>query len=285
MKIDGKTKQLGIIGYPVEHSFSPKMQNFISEKMEENYTYSAWCVEPEKLSDAIKGVRALNIRGINVTAPHKKEVMQYLDYVSNQAKMLGAVNTIVNENGRLCGYNSDAEGFYQALYSEGITMQGKDMLIIGAGGVVKPTLMRIIMEKPNSVTVVNRTKSKAEAIKAAIKEQMDFEISTEFDKDKHYDIVINATSAGMAPQLDRLPIDGIEEIESLDFIDEKTSVVDMIYNPIHTLFLKEARKRGAKTMNGLGMLIYQGLISHELFTGNKLPKDMADIVRIEVFRA
>lgn len=159
------------------------------------------------------------------------------------------------------------------------------MLIIGAGGVVKPTLMRIIMEKPNSVTVVNRTKSKAEAIKAAIKEQMDFEISTEFDKDKHYDIVINATSAGMAPQLDRLPIDGIEEIESLDFIDEKTSVVDMIYNPIHTLFLKEARKRGAKTMNGLGMLIYQGLISHELFTGNKLPKDMADIVRIEVFRA
>ena len=205
MKIDGKTKQLGIIGYPVEHSFSPKMQNFISEKMEENYTYSAWCVEPEKLSDAIKGVRALNIRGINVTAPHKKEVMQYLDYVSDQAKMLGAVNTIVNENGRLCGYNSDAEGFYQALYSEGITMQGKDMLIIGAGGVVKPTLMRIIMEKPNSVTVVNRTKSKAEAIKAAIKEQMDFEISTEFDKDKHYDIVINATSAGMAHRGSRKP--------------------------------------------------------------------------------
>lgn len=285
MKIDGHTKQLGIIGCPVEHTFSPKLQNFISERMGENYVYLAWHVEPEKLADAIAGMKALNIRGMNVTAPHKKAVMQYLDVISEQAQLLGSVNTVVNKNGRLYGYNTDAEGFYAALYNEGILMEGKNILIIGAGGVVKPTLMRIIQENPSSVTVVNRTKSKVTALKESIKEQMDFEINTDVNAFSHYDIVINATSAGMAPQLDSLPIDGIEEIESLDFIDKDTAVVDMIYNPKHTLFLKEARKRGAKTMNGLGMLIHQGLIAHELFTGNKLPKDMADIVTIEVFRS
>lgn len=285
MKIDGHTRQLGIIGCPVEHTFSPKLQNFISEHMEENYVYSAWHVEPEKLKDAIAGMKALNIRGINVTAPHKKAVMQYLDVISEQAKLLGSVNTVVNKNGRLYGYNTDAEGFYAALYNEGILMEGKNILIIGAGGVVKPTLIRIIQEDPASVTVVNRTKSKVIALKEAIKEQMDFEINTDVKKFDHYDIVINATSAGMAPQLDALPIDDIEEIDNLDFIDKNTAVIDMIYNPKHTRFLKEVRKRGAKTMNGLGMLIYQGLIAHELFTGNKLPKDMADIVTIEVFRS
>ncbi|MDO5396579.1 MAG: shikimate dehydrogenase [bacterium] len=285
MKIDGHTKQLGIIGCPVEHTFSPKLQNFISERMEENYVYSAWHVEPEKLEDAIAGMKALNIRGLNVTAPHKKAVMQYLDVISEQAQLLGSVNTVVNKNGRLYGYNTDAEGFYAALYNEGIFMERKNILIIGAGGVVKPTLMRIIQENPLSVTVVNRTKSKVIALKNAIKEQMDFEINTDFKVFEHYDIVINATSAGMEPQLNALPIDGIDEIDSMDFIDKDTAVVDMIYNPKHTLFLKEARKRGAKTMNGLGMLIHQGLIAHELFTGNKLPKDMADIVMIEVFRS
>lgn len=285
MKIDGNTKQLGIIGDPVEHSFSPKMQNFISERMGENYVYSAWRVTPDKLSDAIAGMKALNIRGINVTAPHKKEVMQYLDVISDQARLLGSVNTVVNKGGRLYGYNTDAEGFYAALYNEGITMEGKNILIIGAGGVVKPTLMRIIQEKPASVTVVNRTKAKVTALKDALKEQMGFEINTDFKAFDHYDVVVNATSAGMAPQLDALPIDGIDEIDSLDFIDKNTAVVDMIYNPKHTLFLKEARKLGAKTMNGLGMLIHQGLIAHELFTENKLPKDMTDIVTIEVFRS
>jgi shikimate dehydrogenase len=283
MKIDGHTKQLGIIGCPVEHSFSPVLQNFISEKLGENYVYSAWHVEPEKLGDAIAGMKALGIRGINVTAPHKKEVMKYLDEISPQAQLLGAVNTVVNRNGKLYGYNTDAEGFYLALLNQGISLEGKRILIIGAGGVVKPTLMRIIQEKPKSVTVVNRTKSKAEALKDAIKEQMDYEISTTIES-FDFDVVINATSAGMAPQLDKLPIDGIDEIENLDFINENTAVVDMIYNPKRTLFLKEAKERGAKIMNGLDMLIYQGLIAHELFTDSTLPKDMADIVRIEVFR-
>ena len=142
--------------------------------------------------------------------------------------------------------------------------------------------MRIIQANPKEVTVVNRTKEKAMRLAESIKEQMGFVINTEIEN-FNFDIVINTTSAGMEPQTDALPIDMINEIENLDFINENTSVVDMIYNPDETLFLKEAQKRGARTINGLGMLIHQGLIAYELFTDTKLPEDMADVVKKEVF--
>lgn len=282
MRIDGHTKQLGIIGMPVEHSFSPKMHNFISDTLGVNYVYSAWAVDAENLKAAIDGVRALGIAGINVTAPHKKAVMEHIDVVSEQASLLGAVNTVVNRDGKLYGYNTDADGFCAALASAGIEISGKRLLVIGAGGVVKPTLTRITQEKPHSITIVNRTKSRAEDLAKAIEEQTGFKIETELNE-LDFDIVINTTSAGMEPQLDALPIDAIEGIDNLDFINENTAVVDMIYNPEETKFLRMARERGAKTVNGLGMLIYQGLIAYELFTGEKLPEDMAQRVKKEVF--
>lgn len=263
--ISGHTKQLGIIGYPIEHTFSPKMHNFISCLIEKDYVYSAWLVEPKNLEAAICGMRALNIAGINVTAPHKVEVMKYLDEVSEQAKLLGSVNTVVNSGGKLIGYNTDAEGFYAALRSEGIDVKGKKILVIGAGGVVKPTLIRLIQEQPESVTVVNRTKPKVMALAEIIHDTTGFGILTEVD-DKQFDIVINTTSAGMEPQLDALPTDAVEEFDDLSFIDKHTAVIDMIYNPAETRFLAQARERGAKTVNGLGMLIYQGIIAYELFT-------------------
>jgi shikimate dehydrogenase len=283
LQISGHTKQLGIIGYPVEHSFSPKMHNFISERLNNDYVYSAWRVAPNELEAAINGIRALGISGVNVTAPHKVEVMKYIDVVSEQAKLLGSVNTIVNRDGKLYGYNTDSEGFYAMLKNAGIDVEDKKLLIIGAGGVVKPTLIRLIQAKPKSITVVNRTKSKVLALKESLKAAMGFEIETEV-RDKDYDIVINTTSAGMEPQLDSLPIDALEEFDDLSFINQNTAVVDMIYNPDETLFLKEAKKRGAKTtLNGLGMLINQGIISYEYFTGEKLPKDISEIVKREVF--
>lgn len=281
--VSGHTKQLGIIGYPVEHSFSPKMHNFISEMLNNDYIYSAWRVRPEDLEAAVNGIRALNIAGINVTAPHKAEVMKYIDEVSEQARLLGSVNTVVNRNGRLCGYNTDAEGFCAALKSAGIEAADKKILIIGAGGVVKPTIIRLIQEKPREITVVNRTKSKVMALAEAIKDRTGFGILTEV-KDKAFDIVINTTSAGMEPQLDKLPIDELEEFDDLSFINENTAVVDMIYNPDETLFLREAKKRGAKkAINGLGMLIYQGIIAYELFTGSKLPENISEVIKKEVF--
>lgn len=280
--INGSTKQLGIIGTPIEHSFSPKMHNFIANMLNMNYVYSAWEVKEENLKDAIDGIRALGIKGINVTAPHKEAVMQHLNVIDEKAKTLGSVNTVVNRDGRLYGYNTDADGFCAALASEGIVLSDKNILVIGAGGVVKPTLTRIIMEKPQSVTILNRTKSKAVELASSIEKKTGFKIITEIDK-LNFDIVINTTSAGMAPQTEALPIDAIEDLNNLDFINNNTAVVDMIYNPEETVFLKEAKKRGAKTLNGLGMLIYQGLIAFELFTEAKLPENMAEIVKREVF--
>lgn len=280
--INGHTKQLGIIGYPVEHSFSPVMHNFISETIHNNYVYSAWCVKPENLEKAIDGIRALGISGINVTAPHKVEVMKYLDCISDVAKELGSVNTVVNRDGKLYGYNTDADGFCMALDKAGIQIKGSKILIIGAGGVVRPTLIRLIDNGAAEITVVNRTKSKAMAMAEDILNTKGFKVRTEIDKLK-FDIVINTTSAGMEPQENVLPIDSIEEINDLSFIDENTAVVDMIYNPDETLFLKKARENGAKTLNGLGMLIYQGIIAYELFTDTKLPSDMGERIKKEVF--
>ncbi len=283
LEINGHTRQLGIIGYPVEHSFSPSMHNYISDKLHNNYVYGAWCVTPENLGKAIDGMRALGIRGINVTAPHKVEVMKYLDCVTDGAKELGSVNTVVNRDGKLYGYNTDADGFCMALCKAGIRIKDSRILIIGSGGVVRPTVIRLIDNEPKSVTIVNRTKSKAVSLAEDITSVKKFKVETELSEAK-FDIVINTTSAGMAPQEDVLPIDNIDEIDDLSFIDENTAVVDMIYNPDETLFLKEARKKGAKTLNGLGMLIYQGIIAYELFTDTKLPEDMGDCIRKEVFR-
>ena len=283
IEINGHTKQLGIIGYPVEHSFSPAMHNFISEQIHKNYVYSAWRVAPEDLESAINGMRALNIKGINVTAPHKVEVMKYLDCVTDGAKELGSVNTVVNREGKLYGYNTDADGFCMALKKEDIHIRDSKNLIIGAGGVVRPTVIRLIDNGASEITVVNRTQSRAESLAGDIKNTKNFDIKTSIT-DREFDIVINTTSAGMEPQENVLPIDNIDQIKDLSFINEKTAVVDMIYNPSRTLFLKEAQNRGAKILNGFGMLIYQGIIAYELFTDEKLPEDMGERIKREVFK-
>lgn len=280
--ITAKTLQLGIIGDPVDHSFSPKMHNFIAERTGMDYVYSAFHVKPENVGDAIRGMRALGIRGINVTAPHKRAVMEYLDEISPDAKLLGSVNTIVNRDGKLTGYNTDSEGFYLALKNAGIELAGSRILVMGAGGVVKPTLIRIAREKPESITIVNRTPEKAAAAAAGIEEVTGFKIDTQIT-DLDFDIVLNTTSAGMAPQLDALPCDSIDAIYNFDFIKPGMAAVDMIYNPAKTKFLKLAEKRGARILNGLDMLIYQGLTAYELFTDTTLPADMAELVRKEVF--
>lgn len=282
--VTSHTKQLGIIGCPAEHSFSPAMHNYISSEMHKDYIYCAYNVKPEFLAGAIEGMRALGIRGYNVTAPHKQEVMQYLDVISEQAKLLGSVNTVVNRDGKLYGYNTDSDGFYAALKNAGIEVKGSSILMMGCGGVVRPTLVRLIQAEPDSITVVNRTMAKAEKLSDELYKTMGFRIKTEFDPNG-YDIIINTTSAGMEPQEDVLPIDSIAEIEDLDFIKPGCAAVDMIYNPSETLFLKEAKKRGARILNGLDMLIYQGVIAYELFTDSKLPDDMAERIRKEVFGA
>lgn len=282
IKIDGHTQHLGIIGYPIEHTFSPAMHNFISEAVHNNFIYSAYLIPPEQLENAINAVRALDIKGINVTAPHKVEVMQYLDEVTDTARELGSVNTVVNRGGKLYGYNTDADGFCMMLEKNDITIKGSNILIIGAGGVTRPTVIRLIDNGASAITVLNRTKEKADSLADDIMKVKGFKINTtvnSFD----FDIVINTTSAGMEPLENALPTDSISEISDLSFINENTAVVDMIYNPSETRFLKESRERGAKTLNGLGMLIYQGVIAYELFTDTKLPSNIGELIQREVF--
>ncbi|MDO4617889.1 MAG: shikimate dehydrogenase [Clostridia bacterium] len=258
--ITAKTKVFGIIGNPVEHSKSPVMHSEFANLTDEDLVYMAFPVKEGDLKAAVDGLRALGICGINVTAPYKNDVIEFLDEVSEDAKKANSVNTVVNENGKLKGYTTDAEGLYRSIAKEGFDVKDKDILIFGAGGVVKPILIEFIKRGAKSIAVLNRTKSKAEALKE------EFEIDTEIIK-AHYDIVINTTSAGMHPQENVMPY------EDISFVDKDTLCVDLIYNPEETLFLKAAKEMGARILNGRGMLICQGIIAYELFTGKKLPEN------------
>ena len=282
MEINGRTIQLGKIGDPIGHSFSPQMHNFISKYMGNNYIYSAFNVKPQDLSKAIEGIRALNIRGVNVTAPHKINVMQYLDEISPDAKILGSVNTVVNNNGVLTGYNTDSEGFYTSLVKAGITVKNSNILVMGCGGVVNPTLIRIIKEQPNSITLLNRTKEKAIDFAEKIYNITGYRIKTDISN-IDYNIIINTTMAGMEHNIDALPWDSIDGLDCEKYFNKNVSAVDMIYNPEETKFLKMAKDKGCKTLNGLGMLIYQGIIAYELFTDTTLPQNITELITKEVF--
>ncbi len=276
IEINGETKQMGIIGYPVEHSYSPQMHNYISSLMGNNYTYSAYCVKSEDLAQAMNGLRALGFAGVNVTAPHKFHVMEYIDELSDKAKIFKSVNTVVNRSGKLYGYNTDADGFYKSLLKKGCDIKGKDLLILGAGGAAQPIAALFAMEGAKSITVINRTREKALGLAEYVKEVTGFSVECEIGL-THYDVLINTTSAGMYPDVDVMP-----KVD-MSLIDSSSYAADMIYNPGETLFLKEAKKRGAKTLNGLGMLIYQGIIAYELFTDTKLPGDIFDKILKNVF--
>lgn len=282
MNVTAKTKHLGIIGNPVGHSFSPLMHNFISDYVGNDCVYTAFPVENSNLKDAVAGLRALGIQGVNVTAPHKVAVMEYLDDIDDTAKVLGSVNTIVNKNGKLIGYNTDSEGFYMSLVKSDIEIKNKNILVMGCGGVVMPIVVRMIKENPNSITLLNRTKSKAESLGEKIYAMTGFNILTDLDFDE-CDVLINTTTAGMGEQKDKLPQENISELKNKDIFSNAQAAVDLIYNPECTMFLAEAKKRGIKTLNGLDMLIYQGILSYELFCDVTLPENMAELIRKEVF--
>lgn len=274
--INGNTKTLAIIGHPVHHSHSPEMHTFLSEKYNNNYVYVPFDVLPENLESAVNGIRSLGIAGVNVTAPHKFNVMKYIDEISDNAKKFGSVNTVVNRNGKLFGYNTDADGFYSSMLHDGVDVKNRDILIIGAGGATQPIAVLFAMQSAKSITVQNRTKANAERLAEYVKQITGYTINT-VPTLPHYDIVINTTSVGMYPDTDACPI------SDFSFIDKNTYAADMIYNPEKTLFLQNCEKNGAKISNGLGMLIYQGIMAYELFTDTKLPENTFDIIKKEVF--
>jgi shikimate dehydrogenase len=215
---------------------------------------------------ALEGIKGLNISGMNVTIPYKEEVIPYLDQLSEEAAIIGAVNVIKNDNGRLVGYNSDAMGFASSLKTRGISAYNKDILILGAGGAAKAIAVALAMDGAHCIRIANRSLERAKALSYLIcssfphVQTQALDITQEKLTDKA-DIIINATSVGMWPNHQGMPIGPGQRFS------KKQIVIDIIYNPETTLFLKEAQRWGCKTINGMEMLIYQALESIRIWTG------------------
>lgn len=268
IKIDGKTKIVGLIGHPVAHTFSPAMHNSCFAELGLNWIYLPFCIRPENLEQTLKGLGAIeNVKGANVTIPHKEEVIKYLDDLSQEASLIGAVNTISFSNGKVVGDNTDGKGFIAALKEEGFNPEGKDVLILGAGGAGRAVAVSLAKEGASRITLVDLNIAKAKGLASEIENSFKEvkagaaglkEITLE-----ETDLLVNATGCGMKEE-DPLPI-----FSSL--LHQGLFVYDLIYNPAQTLLLKESAKKGARTANGLGMLIHQAALSFNIWTGKEAP--------------
>ena len=271
----GKTKVCGIIGDPIEHTVSPQMHNAAFAKMGIDYLYIPFRVRKEGLGKAIEGMRALNIRGLNVTIPHKVAVIPFLDELDPLAEKIGAVNTIVNEDGVLKGYNTDATGFLQALLERGTEPRGKNMVILGAGGASR-AISFILAEGDAHLVILNRLLELdwAEELAHRLSQTFNQEVKAlKLDEENlamvldRADILVNATSVGMSPNIDETPVPA-------KLLKPGLVVFDIVYNPIKTRLLREAEAAGAKTINGVDMLVWQGASSVEMWTGLREPIEL-----------
>ena len=275
MNISGKTKICGLIGDPVEHTMSPVMHNAAFDKLGLDYAYLPFRVSPEELPQAVSGLKALNATGFNVTIPHKVAVMPLLDKLDPLAEKIGAVNTVVNDNGVLKGYNTDASGFLQALLERGVEPAGKNIVLLGAGGAAR-AISYILAERNVHLTILNRREELdwAEAIAANIRKDLGKDIKV-FELLPDYlaaalepaDILVNATSVGMSPA------GGVSPVPA-QLIKSGLVVVDIVYNPVRTKLLQDAAAAGAVTVEGLDMLVWQGALAFEKWTGQKPPFDL-----------
>jgi len=246
-EIDGKTKIIGIIGRSIENSLSPLIHNQIILKYSVNFYYLPFQTTETNLGKAIQGIKALNIRGVNITFPYKEKVIKFLDEVEESARRIGAVNTIVNNKGILTGYNTDVIGFKKSLQEDGkFAIKGEKAVILGAGGVARAVVYALSPFFPGSN--INIFPLEEERLK---------------DKIEEAHLLVNATSLGMPPKIDNTPLPD-EKLFHPNLL-----VYDLIYYPAKTLFLRQAEKAGAKIINGLPMLVYQGIESFYLWTGLK----------------
>ncbi|OLN23425.1 shikimate dehydrogenase [Domibacillus antri] len=254
----------GVIGDPIAHSMSPAMHNdaFLSLGMDAHY--QPFLIKREDLPVAIPGMKAIGISGFNVTVPHKTAIMPLLDEVDPLASAIGAVNTVVHENGKLIGYNTDGAGFIRGLHEEyGQPILDKRILIIGAGGAARAIYFTLGQQGAEYVDIANRTLDNAEQLKARCPypvETFIFTLEEAEEKLADYDVIIQTTSIGMSPKMEESPL-------QLHNIRPDAFLSDIIYNPAETAIMKEAKKRGANVQNGLRMFAYQGALAFEKWTG------------------
>lgn len=274
MKITGKTRVIGIIGWPVTHSLSPVMHNAAFEYLDLDFCYVPLGVKEGNLGVAIRGVPALNIAGINVTIPYKESVLPYLSETSVEAKMIGAVNTIKVVDDRLIGYNTDGMGFTTSLKEVSYTVSGHSILILGGGGAAKAVAFQSAAEGAREITIANRTINKAMVLKEQIENCFPSTTIKATGIGYHeikgivnrVDIVVNATSIGLK-RSDPSPI-------PKELLHPELFICDLIYNPPETALIEYAKELGCKYINGIGMLLHQGGGSFKIWTGVEPPLEV-----------
>ncbi len=266
------TKLVALLGTPLGHSLSPAMHNRVYKEMGLDYYYLPIEVSAENLATVFAAIKKMNFAGCNITIPHKVAIIKLLDELDPLAAAIGAVNTVQFKNGKAKGFNTDGEGFLRSLKEEGgITPAGKRFLIFGSGGAARAIAFTLAMGKAAQITLCNRTKEKADALAAEINNKIRFcadtvemELLLQGKETIRTDVLVNATNIGMSPQSLTLPCP--EAVISC-----RHTVVDIVYNPHKTAFLREAEKRGARVVHGLGMLIWQGVAAFTIFTGKYPP--------------
>lgn len=275
-RITGHTELIGLMAYPIRHSSSPAMQNEAFATLGLDYAYLAFEVDNDTLEDAVKGLRALKLKGSNVSMPNKTVVHKYLDEVSPAAKLCGAVNTIVNNDGVLVGHITDGIGYMQSLKEEGIDVIGKKMTIVGAGGAATAIEIQAALDGVKEISIFNiRDKfwenaietvekiNKNTSCKATLYDLADLDKLKEEIADSY--LFANATGMGMKP------LEGQTYIPDKSFFRPDLIVTDVVYSPKETEMLRMAKEVGCKTMNGMGMMLFQGSAAFELWTGKPMP--------------
>lgn len=275
MKITGRTRVVGIFGDPVEHSLSPVIQNAAFSSLGLDFIYVPFHVKAggRDLKAAVEGIKSMSMAGVNVTIPHKEEVMEYLDELESHARAIGAVNTIVNNrNGRLIGYNTDGIGYVKSLKEDtGFSPEGKTILVAGAGGAARSILFSLLSGGAKKVVVLNRNVERAAKLVGEFGnifpdtelEAAALERGAAEEHSRGTDLLVNTTSLGM---------EGKGELDlPLDLLHPEAVVSDIVYSPLETGLLKGAAERGLKKHNGLSMLVAQGAVGFELWTGSKAP--------------
>lgn len=266
-KMDGKTRVCGLIANPVEHSMSPLMQNFYGQRTGVNMAYVPFKVEEEAVGDAVRGAYALNILGLNVTVPHKQRVMEYLADIDEDARAIGAVNTLVRVEGGYKGYNTDGAGLRRALDGAGIRVAGEECILIGAGGAAKAAAYVLAKGGAKSIYILNRNTDKARVLADYINGLMGRPLAAALPLDGYGSIpcrkggylAVQSTSVGMHPHVDDVII------RDRDFYELIHTGVDIVYTPARTRFMELVEEAGGQAVNGLDMLLYQGIIAYELW--------------------
>lgn len=278
-RITGYTELLGLIATPIRHSKSPTMHNAACRELGLDYAYLAFDIQPEQLEDAVKGFKALNVRGWNVSMPYKTTIGQYLDHITPIAKMCGAINTVINDNGVLTGTITDGTGYMRALKDRNIDIIGKKMTIVGAGGAATAIVMQAAMDGVKEISIFNRKDPSWQRAKLNVKiinEQTDckaqlFDLDDQEALRKEIEtsaIFTNGTNVGMGKLADMMVL------PDTSFLRKDLVVSDVIYMPEKTKMLEEAEKIGCTTINGLGMMLFQGAESFKLWTNKDMPIDV-----------